>query len=159
MTKQDLNAYAMKVTQCNRTQLVTITLEVADAYICEAMKLYEAGDKKLFRENINKARSFINELTSSLDFKYEISQSLFAIYRYMNKALVKADISFSDSELSGISGMLKKLMHAFTEVAKTDRSGPVMGNTQQVYAGLTYSRNSLNENLVQGYENNRGYKA
>ncbi|OYO98714.1 flagellar protein FliS, partial [Lachnotalea glycerini] len=46
---------------------------------------------------------------------------------------------------------------AFTEVAKKDDSPVLMGNTQQVYAGLTYGKGSLTESFSnQG--SNRGFR-
>ena len=43
--------------------------------------------------------------------------------------------------------MLKKLRKSFEDVAAQDDSEPLMSNTQDVYAGLTYGRGSLNENV------------
>lgn len=37
------------------------------------------------------------------------------------------------------------MKESFEEIAKQDTSGPVMENSQQVYAGLTYGKGSLNE--------------
>ena len=54
--------------------------------------------------------------------------------------------------------VMTKLKEAFEEVAKQDTSGPLMENTQQVYAGLTYGKGSLNEVLISGDEYNRGYR-
>jgi flagellar protein FliS len=51
------------------------------------------------------------------------------------------------------------LKKGFVEVAKQDTRGPVMENTQQVYAGLTYGRNALNEVLVNANESSRGFRA
>ena len=36
-------------------------------------------------------------------------------------------------------------MESFEQVAKQDTSGAVMANTQQIYAGLTYGKGTLNE--------------
>ena len=54
--------------------------------------------------------------------------------------------------------VMGKLKEAFQEVAKQDYSAPVMKNTQQVYAGLTYGKGSLNEVLLTGNDSNRGYR-
>ena len=52
----------------------------------------------------------------------------------------------------------KTLEHAgFTEAAKSDASAPLMQNVQKVYAGMTYGRSTLNENLMN--DNNRGFLA
>ena len=56
--------------------------------------------------------------------------------------------------------VLRKLGESFREVAKTDKSEPVMGNTQQVYAGIIYGKGlSLDETLINPDSENRGFRA
>lgn len=155
VTKQELKDYGMKVTQASRTGLIVIMYEITVKYLSDACECFEAGNTDEFRFNLRKAKSFINELSNSLDMSYPISGNLFALYMFMNNALVRADIRNDISETERIIGMLKKLQASFAEAGKTDESGPLMENTQQVYAGLTYSKSSLNENM---YSNgNRGF--
>ena len=55
-------------------------------------------------------------------------------------------------------GCLKKLHEAYQKISEQDTSQPVMVNTQTVYAGLTYGKNTLTENLSdQG--SSRGFRA
>ena len=51
--------------------------------------------------------------------------------------------------------ILKRLYTSFCEVAKSDTSGPLMRNTQQVYAGMTYGRTTLNESYME--DSHRGF--
>ena len=51
---------------------------------------------------------------------------------------------------------MRRLYGAFVEAAKQDQSEPVMKNTQQVYAGMTYARCALNEDFVDN-GNQRGF--
>ena len=51
---------------------------------------------------------------------------------------------------------MNTLREAFVEVAKSDKSKPLMENTQRVTAGLTYGRNNLIESLG-AEETTRGY--
>ena len=50
------------------------------------------------------------------------------------------------------------LCASYKELEKKDFSEPIMGNTQTVYAGLTYGKYSLNED-VSAVSMNRGYMA
>ena len=60
--------------------------------------------------------------------------------------------------LESCERMLTMLRKSFYEVSKMDDSTPLMQNTQQVYAGLTYSNGGgASEMLDAGA--NRGYKA
>ena len=51
--------------------------------------------------------------------------------------------------------MLKKLQKSFEELSKTDTSGKAFKNAQEVYAGLTYGRGTLNEST--SIDANRGF--
>ena len=50
--------------------------------------------------------------------------------------------------LHHIESIIKQLHGAYKQIEKQDTSGPVMENTQTVYAGLTYGRNTLSENIA-----------
>ena len=52
--------------------------------------------------------------------------------------------------------VMRRLYHSFAEAAKQDTSAPIMSNTQQIYAGMTYGRNQLNENDMD-YDRQRGF--
>ena len=51
--------------------------------------------------------------------------------------------------------MVTSLRNTYELVSKKDTSPAVMGNVQNVYAGLTYGRDQLNENLEN--TDNRGF--
>ncbi len=158
MTKEELNSYVMRVTQAKKTELIVIMYEVAIKYIEDGMAALDGQNVAEYRDSIKRAKSFVNELASVLDMKYPISGNLLSIYSYINSILVKADCHPDKELLSGVSGLLIKLKSAFEQVSKQDVSEPLMQNTQQVYAGLTYSRNSLNESYMNDSDIKRGYK-
>ena len=45
---------------------------------------------------------------------------------------------------------------SFVEAAKQDKSAPLMKNTQQVYAGMTYARGAVNEDYMD-VDSHRGF--
>ena len=156
MTGQEINGYAVKISQANKTELIVIMYEMAIKYIDDGMAALENNNVEEYRLNLKKSKAVINELTSVLDMTQVISFELRSLYIFMNNVLVRADIRVETEELIRVRGMLVKLSNAFSKVSKDDRSGPVMENTQQLYAGLTYSKNSLNEDLYSDI--NRGFK-
>lgn len=156
MTNQERRDYSLKISQSSRTGLIVIMYEMAVKYIDDGVLALKSDNVDEYRTNIKRAKSVINELVSILDMKYEISYQLRNIYVFMIKALVRADIRKETDEIVRIREMLLELRKAFMEAGKNDNSGAVMQNTQQVYAGLTYSRTSLNENMYSDV--NRGYK-
>ena len=75
-----------------------------------------------------------------------------------DNVMVKADITLKTDDLIRVKGMLDRLHSAFVEVSRQDSSQPMMRNVQQVYTGLTYSKNSLNDSYASVSDFNRGYK-
>jgi flagellar protein FliS len=149
MTEEKIKEYSLRISQCSRSGLVVITDEIIIDYITSAKEAFGKGDIKEFRFCIKKAEQFVNELSSALDMRYEISGQLIQIYSYIRSCLIRADIRQSDEELDAAAGLVEKLMDAFKEVAKSDHSGSVMETTQKVYAGLTYGPGSkLNEVIL-----------
>ncbi len=156
MTNQEINVFSRKISQASKSQLVVIMYEIAIKYIDDGVAALKNNDIENYRLNLKRSKAVINELTSVLDMTQEISFELRRLYVFMTGILVKADIRKETEELLRVKGMLIKLSEAFKEVSKGDETGPIMENTQAVYAGLTYSKDSLNENMYSDV--NRGYK-
>lgn len=157
MTKELKQQYTLKITQANKTQLVVILYEMLLIYLDEAASAHEKNDRAGFRDGIRKAGGCLRELTASLHFEYEPAMNLWQLYLYANKELAMADVRNSTEELSHVKMIMTKLHDAYEKISEQDASGPVMANTQTVYAGLTYGRNSLMENL-DGQGGNRGFR-
>ena len=64
-------------------------------------------------------------------------------------------LMWSHIRLTRIISMLNKLQKSFEELSKTDTSGKAFKNAQEVYAGLTYGRGTLNEST--SIDANRGF--
>lgn len=149
--------FTRRLSQCNRGQMIVIMYDIAFAYIDEAKKAHENNDYEAYTQAIKRAQATIDKLMNALDFKYEISKELHKLYVFTKNALAKA---IYQNRLDGIEEaekILKRLYTSFCEAAKTDTSGPLMRNTQQVYAGMTYGKNTLNESCYSDY--NRGFFA
>ena len=164
MKKDDIQTFSYRITQANRTQLVVITLDMAVQYIKDAK---EDQDINSYRQNLRNAKRVIDTLVSSLDMSYDISSQLFDVYMVVERYIISAGSRRTEHEgstagymklLESCERMLTMLRKSFYEVSKTDDSAPLMQNTQQVYAGLTYSHGGgASEMLDAGA--NRGYKA
>lgn len=155
MTKMDISAYTNRITNASPTELVVIMYEIAEEYILSATICKRQENYEGFKYNLQKGKQFINELNSVLDMKYKISYDLMSLYMFMNRTLVNAIITGEDKNIPAVLSMLKKLREAFKEISNQDTRGPVMKNVQTVYAGLTYSKGSLNETFET--QHNRGY--
>ena len=95
----------------------------------------------------------------ALDFSQPISFRLMSLYIYVNKMLVKARITKRPDSLEDVELVVEKLRAGFDGIKEQDTTGPVMQNVQQVYAGLTYGKGTLNETYLNSQDYNRGFNA
>ena len=144
--------FTRRISQANGGELIVIKYEIVFAYMDDAKQAHEQKDYESYKTAIKQAQKSIESLKTSLDGKFEISKELYSLYNYAISCLAKAIYQNKTDGILEAEEVLKRLYTSFCEAAKTDRSGPIMKNTQQVYAGMTYGRNSLNENC---YDNGR----
>ena len=158
MTKELKQEYTLRITQANKTQLITILYEMVLLYLDEAKTALEADEKAEFRNSIRKIRGCMNELTASLNLEYELAQNLLQLYLYINRELVHASMHYDSENLAHVETVIRPLKESYEKIETHDASGPIMANTQSVYAGLTYGRNTLTENITDPSAN-RGFFA
>ena len=91
----------------------------------------------------------------SIDFEYDIAGYFMSLYAYVNKELLLAEIRKDVKVFDNVKVVIEPLRDTYIELAKMDKSEPVMQNTQKVTAGLTYSKSAINESLEE--QNNRGF--
>lgn len=156
MKKEKISDYTLRISQSNRSQLVVVVFDMTMEYLEEAIDVYDKGDLEQFVQITKKARACLYELMTSLDTKYKIAVELMQIYIYINKLLIQSVIKKKPQDFPAIKRMLNMLKEAFEEIAKQDSSKALMGNTQQVYAGLTYGKGTLSESFS-SQDFNRGF--
>ena len=157
MTKELKQEYTLRITQANKTQLITILYDITLTYLTEAKEALAGDQKEDFKTAIRKIQSCIGELVDSLDMEYDLARQMFQLYRYVYRELAKASVHYSQENLDHVGSVIEKLREAYAQIEGQDTSDPVMGNTQTVYAGLTYGRSELNENLASP-EETRGFR-
>lgn len=159
MDKEHLQEYAARVSQANRSELVVVIYEAVLESIDEGKKCLEAGETEACRVEIGRARGMITELMRSLDLQYSISHYLRQLYIYAYHELCHGIAERKPELFDHAANIFKELLPSFQEVAKQDHSQPVMENTQQIFAGLTYGKGTLNETIGVGVSVNRGFEA
>lgn len=150
--------FTRRITQANPVSMITILYDMTLIYIQDAKEALVGRKEKKFIQEIHRAQDCLMELMSSLDMKYEPAAALRELYLYMHRELAGAIISASKDRLAQPESILTRLRDAYLELEKTGSFEPVMDNTQQIYAGLTYGKSSLVESLAQPV-NNRGFLA
>lgn len=158
--KQELKQqYVSRITQANRTELLVIVYELLQQDLRQAMEEYEREELEAFQHSLQHAQRFLVELMETLDFKYELSFELLSLYKFVNKVILD---NLRKKEADGLKeciGIIEKIKHSYEQLVPLDHSGPVMVNTQKVYAGLTYGRHSLSEISVDSTNGHRGLYA
>lgn len=159
MRKELIQEFSMRVTQASRSELVVIMYEIILSDIQSAREAFAAEDTAAYEKELVHAGRFVNELMASLNYSIGLSYHLMSLYIFANKELTAAKVHKQPERLSGAAEIFEKLLAGYRKVSEEDGSGPVMKNTQQVYAGLTYGRGTLNEMYVNGNEAKRGFMA
>ncbi|MDR2044724.1 MAG: flagellar protein FliS [Clostridium sp.] len=148
MTQECKKEFTLRIAQANPTGLVVILYEMALCYLQEGKEARSLGDGAAFREANRKTRGCLNELLSSLHLEYEVAANLCRLYRYCLQRLAYSEALGDKAALEEVERILRRLQEAYAQVAAQDKSAPVMRNTQAVYAGLTYGKNTLTENMA-----------
>ena len=158
MTLEKKQEFTLKISQANKTQMITIIYEIVIDYLEEAIDLIGEGKKKEANVSLIRAQNCIDELLRSLNMEYELAKNLHMIYIFSKKELMAAGVTYSSDRISRVLKNFRSLHEAYLELEKEDTSDKLMANTQTVYAGLTYGRYSLNEDISASYMN-RGLRA
>lgn len=158
MTKECKQQFTLRITQANKTEMIVILYEMTLAYLDEAESALNEGEIKAFREALRKTRGCLGELIASLNLDYELAARLLSLYLYCNRELAKADVRKDSEPIGHVRMVIGKLLVSYRELAVQDTTGSVMQNSQTVYAGLTYGKNSLSEDMTD-QSTNRGFRA
>lgn len=155
MKNEQKQEFTRRLSQCNKGGMIVIMYDIFFAYTDEAKEAIESGNREGFKIAIRNASRTIDELINSLDFHYEISKQLYPIYLFCKNHLSKSLYEYKTDKITEAQGLMTSLYESFVQVADQDKSEPLMSNTQQVYAGMTYGKNQLNENYTN--DNHRGF--
>ena len=158
MNKEDRQRFTLRITQANPTELVVILYEMLLCYLEDAGEALQPGEvpsrghvpqrQEEFREAIRKARGCLNELVGSLHLEYEPAPALMQLYMFCIRRLAAGEQRRDTGPLDEIKRVVEPLHDAYVKLAARNSAGPVMRNSQTVYAGLTYGRNTLTENMA-----------
>ncbi len=148
MTSETKQQFTFRISQANPTELVVILYDMTLQYLTDANGAASQEDFASYRENVLRARKCVSELAASLHLEYEPAVSLRNLYMYCIRRLTQAEIRWHTELLREVTNIITPLRDAYRQIAPQNTAGPVMQNTQAVYAGLTYGRNTLTENMA-----------
>jgi flagellar protein FliS len=148
MTDELKHEFTRRISSANSTELVVILYDMVLCYTDDAEEALKTDNDHEFFSSISRIRNCINELMCSLHMEYEPASALLSLYRYCIRKLSTAGIRKSIAALDEIRKVMKPLRDSYAELVSLNTSGPVMNNSETVYAGFTYGKNDVNESLV-----------
>jgi flagellar protein FliS len=157
MQKEAVQAFTARITQASKSELIVILYEMILMEIKEAEEAFEREDMEVFDKELKQAQKYLGELMAALDYRYKLAYELANLYQYVNERIITAMIRKKPDSLESAVSVLQKLLTGFEGVSREDTSGPMMRNTQQLYAGLTYGKGTLNETYIDPNDGNRGF--
>jgi len=101
-----------------------LTLMLYNGLVKFIMRGIDSIEKKNIEDantNIIKAQNIVSEFMNTLDMSYEISDGLYAIYDYMLRRLIDANISKNKEILEEILGFAKALRDTWEQAMKISK--------------------------------------
>lgn len=155
MVSEKKQEFTRRISQANSTEMVVILYDIALEYINNAKEAIGKNDYEQLHLCIGKIQGAISELCESLNYEYELAGNLRSLYSFCIRRVGICEAVADSSALDDVIKVLAPLRDAYSQIVSYNTQGPVMGNSQQVYAGLTYGRDDINESYVS--QNNRGF--
>lgn len=147
-----MDSFKLRITQAGIGDFTVIMLEMEMQWIKDALKAYEDGNEELFLDCVEKAQIVQQHLMDVLNLDNPVARDVYSVFVFLNKQLITAKIKREPLDLPRCLGMLQKYYISFQEVAKTDEQGPIMAESEKVFAGLTYGSNGLVESSTGGMD-------
>ncbi|MDD3852708.1 MAG: flagellar export chaperone FliS [Syntrophomonadaceae bacterium] len=156
-----MNIYAQAYNQYKRAEVETVSPEklllllfkAAIKDLSNAQKAIQEKDMNLAHNEFIKVQDILVELMSSLKMEYEVSNSLYALYDYMQQRVIEANMQKDIDIAVEIEGFFRELYETFQQaerIAREQRT-PVKEIKNQIpsaeLAGKVAARPSVN---VQG---------
>ncbi len=157
MTDEQKKQFTLRISQANKSELVIILYDMFGVFIGDALQSLEPPHEEAFQSGITKAKETVQELMASVNPDHNLATNYRSLYGFAQRRLTSAGINHDAAILIQLKNMMESLKKGYLPISKQDTSDAVMGNVQSVYAGLTYGKHTLNENIQT--TNNRGFLA
>ncbi|MCC3145164.1 flagellar export chaperone FliS [Halanaerobium sp. Z-7514] len=111
-----------KVQTASQGELIIMLYEGCIKFLRFAKLNIEDEDHSQANENLIKAQNIVLELLSTLDGEKggELAQNLAALYEFIYKRLVKANMKKDKEMIAEVETMLNQLLESWREVVKID---------------------------------------
>ncbi|MBU5355387.1 flagellar export chaperone FliS [Paenibacillus barcinonensis] len=107
----------------SKPKLLIMLYDGAIRFVQAGIEGIEEKNYELVNKNLGKAQAIVHELISSLNFDYPIAQNLVAVYEYMLRRLIEANVKKSAEPATEVLEHLKELREAWVEASKSLGAG------------------------------------
>ena len=108
-------------------QLLVMLYDGAIRFVCQAQDAMTAGAGKIKAEKISKAMAIICELANTLDHEVggEIAEKLDALYDFMVRELIKANLQDNQQSLQDVRVLLTNLKETWVQAIAMQQDNTV----------------------------------
>lgn len=99
-------------------QMLTVVFDELIKQLSIAEIAFEDRNIPEINRTLQKSQQIINELKTTLNFDYELSNNLNDIYNYLIRVIIDANIKKDPSEIPGTIAMVTELRDTFCEASK-----------------------------------------
>ncbi|AVX21676.1 flagellar protein FliS [Carboxydocella sporoproducens DSM 16521] len=117
-------------------KLLLMLLDGGIRFCQKAVQAIEQKDISEAHTNLVKAQNIVLELLATLDRSYPIAENLAALYDYMNRRLIEANIKKDATIINEVIGFFKELKEAFAQAALIAKNN----NNSMVRGGLNVAK-------------------
>ncbi|MET3852788.1 MULTISPECIES: flagellar export chaperone FliS [Paenibacillus] len=99
-------------------QLLLMLYDGAIRFVRAGIDSLQKKDLQKANLNLGKSQSIVNELLSTLDRSYAVSEGLASLYEYINHLLIESNVKKTVAPAEEALGYLMDLRETFAEAAK-----------------------------------------
>jgi len=106
------------VQSAGSSELTTMLFNGLVKYLMLSIKFIEQNDVTGSHKNLVRSQEIISYLQETLDKNYEISKNLDALYDFMKRTLIQANIKKNAKIVEDVLGMVKELREVWQQAVK-----------------------------------------
>lgn len=122
------NAYKQNsVTTASPGELTLMLYNGCLKFLHQSKKGIEENNLEKKNANLLKAQDIIKELMSTLNMDVAVSKEMLALYDYMNRRLIEANIKNDTTIIDEVEGLVTEFRDTWKEVIKMNRQKQYVG--------------------------------
>ncbi len=123
--REQYNSYMKsRIMTASPAELILLLYDGAIKFCNIAIMGIEEDDIEKAHNNIRKVERIVDELTNSLDEKYEVAKDFANVYHYMKQRLIQANVSKDKEILEEVLKHLRTMRDTWKEVMRLNVTQP-----------------------------------